>query len=121
MFKKIFLSTLLIGILAFTGLTYYVSNLDWNAYKDMISQKFYEATGKQITFDGQLNVSLLPQPVMTAENISVYNQENDNKPLATIKKLETSISLPSLLQGKPDITSLSLADARTVQLVVWRK
>ncbi len=112
MLKKIVFGILLIGILVFAGITYYVSNLDWNTYKDTISQKFFELTGKQITFGGQLNISLLPQPVMKAENISIYNQGKKDKPLATIKTLETSVTLSSLLNEAPDITSLTLSDAK---------
>ena len=48
MFKKIFFGIVLVVILAFGGLTYYISNLDWNSYKGKIADKFLEITGKEI-------------------------------------------------------------------------
>ena len=48
MFKKIFFGLLLFAVLAFGGLTYYISTLDWNAYKKDIADKFSELTGKDI-------------------------------------------------------------------------
>lgn len=111
MIKRIVLGLFLIILLSFGGLTYYISTLDWNAYKDEISGKFLELTGKEIKFEGPLSVSLLPQPVMIAENISIYNPGQEKNVLAKVKKMETTVSLTSLLEEAPDINSLVLSDA----------
>lgn len=112
MLKKILLGLFLVIILVFGGLTYYVSTLDWNTYKSKIADKFLEITGKEIDFAGRLNVSLFPEPHIIADNVSVYNQGQNKKPLVTINKLETSVSALSLLRGVPEIDSLSVSDAK---------
>ena len=111
MFKKFFIGFLLLSLIAFGGLTYYVSNIDWNKYKHDIADKFSDITGKEIDFGGKINISLFPKPLMTADNISVYNQGENKTPLATVKKMEMAVSFISLLQGAPDVDSLLLSDA----------
>lgn len=109
MVKKIFAVILLLIIVAFAGLTYYVSSMDWNVYKQDIADKFSEATGKKIDFKGPISVSLLPQPKMSANDIVISN--NENKELAKIQTMNTSVDLLSILQRKPTIKSMTFEKA----------
>ena len=109
MVKKIFAVILLLVIVALAGITYYVSSMDWNVYKQDIAYKFSEATGKKIEFNGPISVSLLPQPKMSANDIVISNNE-DNK-LAKIQTMNTSVDLLSILQGKPTIKSMTFEKA----------
>lgn len=111
MIKKIVLGFVLIIIIAMAGLTYYVSSMDWNIYKNNIANKVSELTGKAIVINGKISVSLFPQPKMSADNIAVYNSSDTQHPLAKIQKLDTSVDMFSLLRGRPDIKSLTLDKA----------
>ena len=105
--KKIIFISLLLIIGAVGGLFAYVSQMDWNTQKDMVSSQLSEMTGKKIKFSGNLQVALLPHPQLVADNVQIINPQTGEK-LASVKRLETEVSLPSLLQGKPDVQSLSL-------------
>ena len=111
MIKKIILVILLLIILAFGGLVFYVSTMDWNKYKTDIAEKFSELTGKDIDIKGAISVSLLPQPNMKARSVSIYNRGDKTNALASVNKMDMSVSLLSILSGTPDINSLSLSDA----------
>ena len=54
MFKKIFLTFVLLAVLAAGGLSFYVSTIDWNLHKDKIALQFEQLTGKKIVFNGRL-------------------------------------------------------------------
>ena len=116
MFKKIFLGILLLLIIACGGAAFYVSTIDWNKYKGDIAQKFSELTGKDIKINGSVNISLLPHPSLKAHDVSVYNKGDEKNALASVKKIDMSVSLASVLEGTPDINSLSLNNA-----VIWVK
>lgn len=105
--KKIILLTLLLIIMAFGGLFAYVSQMDWNTQKEKLSAQLTEITGKKIQFSGDLHVKLLPHPQLSAADVNILNSQTGDK-LATIKNLETEITLSSLLHRKTDIQSLSL-------------
>lgn len=105
--KKIIFISLLLIIGAVGGLFAYVSQMDWNTQKDRVSSQLSEMTGKKIQFSGNLQVALLPHPQLVADNVQIINPQTGEK-LASVKRLETEVSLPSLLQGKPDVQSLSL-------------
>ena len=105
--KKIIFISLLLIIGAVGGLFAYVSQMDWNTQKDRVSSQLSDMTGKKIQFSGNLQVALLPHPQLVADNVQIINPQTGEK-LASVKRLETEVSLPSLLQGKPDVQSLSL-------------
>lgn len=105
--KKIILISLLLIILAVGGFTVYVSQMDWNTQKERLSAQLSEITGKKIQFSGDLQVKLFPHPRLSAVDVQILNPQTGDK-LATIKNLQTEVSLSSLLHRKPDIQSLSL-------------
>lgn len=107
--KKIILISLSLIILAVGGLFAYVSQIDWNTQKEKLSAQMSEIIGKKIQFSGNLQVNFLPHPQLSADNVHILNSQNGDK-LATIKQLETEVSLVSLLTGKPDIRSLLLKE-----------
>lgn len=105
--KKIILIFLLLIILAGGGFAAYVSQMDWNTQKEKLSAQLSELTGKKIQFSGNLHVKLLPHPRLSAADVNILNSQNGDK-LATIKNLQTEITLSSLIHRTPDIKSLSL-------------
>lgn len=74
-------------IIAFTGLIsicfaalvigiLFLSNLDLNNYKDWISEKFYEQTGRELTISGNIQSSFYPWLGLELEGLSISNPEN---------------------------------------------
>ncbi|MBO6282068.1 MAG: AsmA family protein [Alphaproteobacteria bacterium] len=109
MIKKIILISLGVLILIGGGLTAYVATLDWNAHKDKIATEISNMIGEKFEFTGNLDVSLLPHPHMYATDIKIINPSTSEK-LAEIKKMETVVSLRSILRKTPDIQSLVMED-----------
>ena len=107
--KKIILISLLLIILAVGGFFAYLSQMDWNTQKEKLSAQMSEIIGKKIQFSGDLQVKLFPQPQLSADNVNILNPQNGEK-LATIKQLQTEVSLSSILKRRPDIKSLSLKE-----------
>ncbi len=109
MIKKIILISLGVLILLGGGLTAYVATMDWNAHKDKIATEISNMIGEKVEFTGNLDVSLLPHPHMYATDINIINPSTSEK-LAVIKKMETIVSLRSILRKTPDIQSLAMSD-----------
>lgn len=107
MFKKVLLISLAVIVLIAAGLTVYVSNMDWNTYKNDIAARFSNTLGKKIEFSGNLNVSLWPKPHLSVKNVNILNPTTSEK-IASVKNLEAQLSLRALLEGTPEIESLSL-------------
>ena len=114
--KKVILISVAIIVLIFMGLTVYVSYfMDWNSHKERLSNSLSTMLGKKIEFSGNLNVSLLPHPRMSAADVQIVNPVTNEK-LASIENMETDVTLCSLLKGTPNITSLLLENAE-----IWIK
>lgn len=107
MLKKIILISLGVVILAIAGLTVYVSTLDWNSRKDDIAARFSQLLGKKIEFTDNVAVSLFPHPHLSVDGVNIL-ENGSNEKIATIGRMETGISLRSLLSGIPDVDSMEL-------------
>ena len=105
--KKIILISLAIVILAVAGTCFYVSIIDWNQHKERIASQISAAIGEKVELTGDLKVSLFPHPKMSAKSVNIINPQNNEK-LAAIRRLDTAITLTSLIHGAPDIQSLTL-------------
>ncbi len=110
MSKKIILSAVGIVAALMAAFVLYVTNLDWNSHKNELATRFSKTLGKKIVFTGDLSVSLLPQPHLSAKDVQILNPQTSEK-LAAVDVLETALSLRALLQGVPDISSMSLVGA----------
>lgn len=105
--KKLIITLFVLIVLSVGGLATYISFMDWNNHKEQIAQELSSVLGVRIDVEGNLNGVLFPKPHIEASQITIINNSNSEK-LATIERLETAVSLPSLLKGKPDIESLAL-------------
>ena len=112
MFKKIFLSLLLLLILAVGGVTLYLNLMDWNEHKAVIAKQFSETTGKKVDFNGAVSFKLLPTPSLEASDVNIYDTDEKNQKilLAKIKKVVASLSFKSLLQRRFNIEHMSMVE-----------
>ena len=110
MFKKLFISLIVIVALAAGGLSAYISTIDWNKHKDKIAEQLENITGKKIVFGGSVSLSVFPTPYLTAKDIKIYNKsgDNTNEPLAVINEMVTDLSLVPLLKGNFVVNNMSL-------------
>lgn len=110
MFKKLFLGSLVIVVLAVVGATVYLNMIDWNQHKAVIAKQFSEATGKKVAFNGSVSFNIFPTPSLEASSIDIYNLDANGKQvvLAKIQKLVASLSVRSLIQGRVNVENMAV-------------
>ena len=116
MFKKIFITCLIVLIILFAGASFYVSTVDWNKYKDVITSEIEKISGKRIQINGKINLRFLPKPHLTAENIKIYNQllGPNAEPIAQVQSIVMDLSLMPLLHKQFVIDKMNLTNANIV-------
>ena len=116
MFKKILITFIILLALAFGGLTYYVSTIDWNNYKSKMTQQLENITGKRVIINGNVGLTFWPRPHLSATNIKIYNKNSNpktaNTPLAQIKEMVADLSLMPLIHKRFVIDKMNLNDSQ---------
>ncbi len=107
--KKILVALFLMVLVGVGGLVLWTATLDWNKYQGKIVQEFYDATGKDIVFEGPVSFKILPSPYLQASNVKIYNHlAKGGQPLVTIGKLSIDVSLQELINGNLYVTRMLL-------------
>jgi uncharacterized protein involved in outer membrane biogenesis len=87
------------------------SFLDWNQYKGEIADKVEAATGRRLTIDGSISLSLLPTPRLSVRSVRLANLPGASGPdLARLKALDMRVAFAPLLAGRIQIESLDLVE-----------
>ncbi|WP_421707590.1 AsmA family protein [Algihabitans sp.] len=116
MVKKSLIGLAILLVLLVGAAVVVPSFVDWNAYKDRIAAEIEAATGRQLTIAGDVGLSLLPTPRLTAEQVSLSNLTGGQAPeMASLEALEVRVALAPLLSGELQVQSLVLV-APTVSL-----
>ncbi len=80
-----------------------------NPYKDIISRKVKDYTGRSLTIKGNLRVSFLPTLAVKAEAITFANAPDFSSPdMVRIPELEVRVKLLPLLRGQVIIDALAM-------------
>ncbi|OYQ33669.1 hypothetical protein CHU95_15010 [Niveispirillum lacus] len=77
----------------------------WNEFRSRVAEGLAGLTGRQVVIDGDLNLSLLPSPTLTADHVRLLDQ---GEPLARIGRVAMRVRPWSLMQGKVTIERLTL-------------
>ena len=113
----------LIGLMA-VAVVVVPNVIDWNSYKPEISEQVRKLTGRDLIIAGDIDLKILPSPVLIAEKVSLSSIEGAQSPdLASLRSVEVRIALAPLLGGnlrvetvrlvEPQIFLEVLADGRT--------
>ena len=87
------------------------SFLDWEQFKPEITERLEAITGRKLTIDGPLAVSILPTPTIKAADLRIANAPGAATPdLARIKSLDLALALGPLLGGEVAVTSLEMVE-----------
>lgn len=103
------LGALLAGVWLVPGM------LDWNRYRDGIAALASQQLGRPVHIGGAVSLQLLPQPILTAADVSVNEDgSGDARPggvMLSAKALRLRVALGPLLAGKVDARELVLQGA----------
>ncbi len=108
----------IIGLLAFmflliAGLVVVPGIIDWNSYKSEIAEQVRKATGRELIIAGDIEMTLLPKPALSAENVSLGSVEGASEPdLVALRSVEVRIALAPLLGGNIRIETVRLVEPR---------
>ena len=102
------------GILVFLALVVAAlflvpSFLDWEEFKPEITERLEAITGRTLTIDGPLKVSILPTPTIEATDLRLANVPGAASPdMARIKSLDLRLALGPLFSGEIAVTGLAI-------------
>lgn len=101
----------LIGLLALSlaVLSVVLSFLDWNKYRDTLSELATAQLGMQVELAGNVSVALFPRPNISAETVKISPLvEGFSEPVATAEKISLRLGFSGIFDGKFSIQSLLL-------------
>ena len=85
------------------------SFIDWNSYKPEIRTAVRDATGRELTIDGDLSLAILPSPKLSVASVKFSNIEGGSAPdMVTLEALDVSVALGPLLGGEVVVQSVTL-------------
>ncbi len=83
--------------------------LDWNRYRFTIAEIVSDNLGRDITIEGPISLSLLPEPILTAGNVSVDSPRGVNDGVTIrVAQLRLRLALIPLLKAQVDARELVL-------------
>jgi uncharacterized protein involved in outer membrane biogenesis len=85
--------------------------INWGSFKAPIVNAVKELTGRDLTIDGAIRITLLPTPTLKVENIKLSNVEGASTPdMVTLKSLDFHLSFLPLLKGQINVAKLELVE-----------
>ena len=107
--KRVVGIAVFILVLLVLGTYLFLSTYDYNRLKPRIARIAKDATGRELTLAGDLDVKISLSPTLTAQQISLQNAPWGTRPeLATLKRLEVQIGLLPLILGRIEVKRLIL-------------
>jgi hypothetical protein len=82
--------------------------VDWNGYRATIAAELSRATGRAVSLGGPIEVSLLPQPRILANNVSLSGPDAAAGDLLRLRAVELQVRLLPLLTGHVVVERLTL-------------
>lgn len=101
----------LIGLLALllAVLSVVLSFLDWNKYRDTLSELATTQLGMEVELAGNVSVALFPRPSVSAETVRISPlTDGYSEPVATADKISIRLGLSGILKQTFSIQSLQL-------------
>ena len=107
---------LLIAVLAMLGVLLAAvlvlpAVIDWNSHKGMIAARISAATGRAVSLEGDISLSLFPTPKVSVAGARLANPPGFALPdMATLKRLDVTVALMPLLGGRVQVESLTFIE-----------
>jgi len=89
------------------------SLVDWNAHKDRIVAEVQKATGREFSIQGDMSLSLLPVPALSAQGVRLASVEGGSSaPMVELKELRVRIALLPLIEGTVQVERVLLVEPK---------
>jgi len=99
------------GILALFAAAILVgpSMINWNNYKADLTNKVEQLTGRKLTINGNIEISIFPAPALIANDVYLSNSKGASaKNMFSLKSLEVRVALGPLLGGQVKVQTVRL-------------
>lgn len=91
------------------------SFINWNDFKGEIVAAAKEATGRDLAIDGDISLSVLPAPTLSAEGIRLSNVEGGSAPeMVRLEALKLRLAFAPLLSGRIQVETIRLVEPNLV-------
>ncbi len=109
--RKILIGVVVLIALLVVALLVAPGFIDWNRYKPEIARMAEQATGRRLAIDGDLSLSILPAPTLSAHTLRLANLDGAATPdMLRLKALDIRIGLLALLSGTIEVESVTLVE-----------
>ena len=99
--KKLLISVAGVLVLLFAVLLIVPSFIDWNARKQEITAAVREATGRNLTILGNIDVTILPNPAIRVADVRFANIKGAAAPdMIRVQEARVSVALGPLFEGR---------------------
>jgi hypothetical protein len=113
--KKILIAAVVIFAVLITAIYVFLAFYDFNRFKPLIAQTLKDATGRELTITGDIEIDLGIRPTLVVEDVSFQNAVWSTRPdLARVKRLEVQLAVWPLISGKFDFTHLVLIEPNVI-------
>ena len=110
--KTILVALVGLVVVVVVGLVIAVATVDPNDYREDIQQAVHDATGRQLTLGGDLELGISLSPTIVAKQIALSNADWGTEPeMMKAKELDIKVALLPLISGDIHIVSFMLDGA----------
>ncbi|MGH6620771.1 MAG: AsmA family protein [Alphaproteobacteria bacterium] len=99
--KKLLIGLVAVGVLLIAAILIAPSFVDWNAHKQEITAMVREATGRELTIRGNIDVTILPSPALRVEDVRLSSIEGAVSPeMIRLPEARIGFAFAPLLEGR---------------------
>ncbi|HVZ00001.1 MAG TPA: AsmA family protein [Dongiaceae bacterium] len=110
--RRILTGLVILAVGAAAAIFAIVNSIDFNAYKDLVTQQVKAATGRDLVLAGDVKVALSLTPRLEVDQVSLRNADWGSEPqMVKLDKLEADVDLIPLLSSQIRIKRLHLIGA----------
>ena len=109
--KKIVIAAVLVFVVLIVALYAFVEFYDVNKFKPLIAKAVKDATGRELSIKGNIDIDFGIRPTLVVEDVSFQNAAWSARPnLGRAKRLEIQVAVWPLISGKFDFSHLVLVE-----------
>ncbi len=104
----VFVALLAAGVVAFAA---FLKSIDPAEYRDLIAEQVKQATGRDLTLAGEVELAVSLTPTITVSDVSFANAAWGSRPqMVTARRVEARIELLPLISGNINVKRLVLVE-----------
>ena len=109
--RKLLLILAGLVVVVLIGVVILISQIDVSEYQEQALAQVEKATGRKVSIDGDLDLSISLTPAIVVEGVRFANAEWGSRPdMVTIKRIEVKVALLPLISGEVEVQRFILIE-----------